>query len=259
MGMSETAVIAGSGAERLFQDMVEKDTLETSYGSVKTYSSDELDPIVPILLRHDFGHRIPPHLVNYKANIAGLAAHGIERIIAIGAVGSLRSSLRPGDIVFPDQFLDFTKGRQSTFVEDEGGMVKHADLTQPFCEDLRRIALSSAHQLEVPVHPRAVYVCTEGPRYETAAEIRMFKMLGGDLVGMTCVPEVILARERRMCYLHLSMITNMAAGIQSEPISHGKVERIVSNMAISVRNLIKRVVENERLAGRRCQCAGTQA
>ncbi len=253
--MSQTAVIVGSGAERIFQDLMDKDALETRYGAIRTYFSDELDPEVPILLRHGLGHSLPPHLINYRANISGLAGLGAERIIAIGAVGSLRSSLRPGDLVFPDQFLDFTKGRPSTFVESRDDELHHTDITNPFCEDMRRIGLSSANDLEIPVHPRAVYVCTEGPRYETAAEIRMFKMLGGDLVGMTCVPEVVLAREKGLCYLHLSVVTNMAAGIRTEPISHNKVEKIIANRTVSVRKLVKRVVENERLApGRRCHC-----
>lgn len=255
--MSQTAIIAGTGAERLFLDMIEKDAVETPYGMITTFMSDELNPEVPILLRHGSGHELPPHLVNYRANIYGLNGLGVERIIAIGAVGSLRSSLRPGDIVFPDQFLDFTKGRHFTFIETIGKESTHVDLTNPFCDDLRKIALSSANDLEIPVHPRAVYVCTEGPRYETAAEIRMFKMLGGDLVGMTCVPECTLARERGMCYLHLSVVTNMAAGIKTETVSHENVERVVSNNAIQIRRLIKQVVENEGISDRKCQCART--
>jgi 5'-methylthioadenosine phosphorylase len=254
--VSQIAVIAGSGAGRIFQDMVDRNVIDTPYGSVKTYTSDELHPGVPIILRHGEGHKIPPHLVPYRAIIAGLAKIGTERIVGVGAVGSLRSSLRPGDIAFPDQFLDFTRARPSTFVETIGGDTGHIDLTDPFCEDLRRIAIASAGELEIPVHPRATYVCTDGPRYETSAEIRMFKMLGGDLVGMTCVPEVVLAREKRMCYLHLSVITNMAAGIRPEPISHEGVERIIANKTLQVRQLIRRVVRNEAISGRKCQCAG---
>ena len=97
--------------------------------------------------------------------------------------------------------------------------------------------MAAAHDLETPIHPRATYACTEGPRYETAAEIRMFKMLGGDLVGMTMIPEVVLAREKGICYLHLSVVTNMAAGTRTEKISHSDVERVISNNTISVRKL----------------------
>jgi 5'-methylthioadenosine phosphorylase len=254
--MSKAAVIVGTGASRLYQDTEEKEEMSTRFGKVRTFiSEDELDPEVPIVLRHGLNHTVPPHLVNYRAIIDGLANAEVTRVIGVGAVGSLRSSLRPGDIVFPDQFLDFTKNRDSTFVETLGVEATHTDLTNPFCDDLRRIAVSSANELEIPIHPRAVYACTEGPRYETAAEIRMFKMLGGDIVGMTCVPECNLARERGICYLHLSAVTNMAAGIQPEPINHEKVERIISGKAIQIRKLIKRVVENERLAERKCQCS----
>jgi len=253
--MSKMAVIAGTGAGRLFQDMVKKHNSETPYGTVTIFSSDELDPSVPVVLRHGAGRRIPPHLVNYRANVDALARMGVERILALGAVGSLRSSLRPGDVVFPDQFLDFTKARHYTFADQASQRTGHADFANPFCEDLRKTGLSSASELEMPVHPRAVYVCTEGPRYETAAEIRMFKMLGGDIVGMTCIPECILAGERGICYFHISVVTNMAAGMQSETITHEKVERTVAGKSVQLRNLVKQVVENERQAGRKCRCA----
>jgi len=254
--MSKVAVIVGSGADRLFHEMLEKDSVETPYGNITTFTSEDLDAETPIIARHRLSHVTPPHLVNYRGNIDALSRLGVERIVGLGAVGSLRSSLRPGDLVFPDQFLDFTKGRQSTFSDAVDRPVKHVDVTEPFCEEMRRIALSSAKDLEIPVHPRAVYVCTEGPRYETAAEIRMFKMLGGDLVGMTCVPECILARERGMCYLHLSLVTNMAAGIKAETITHEKVERVISSSAIHVRRLVRRVVENASAGERECGCAG---
>jgi len=256
--MSETAVIAGSGAERLFQDMVESNLVNTSYGPVRTYTSDDFDPEVTIILRHGLGHGLLPHMVNYRANIAGLVSLGVERVIALGATGSLRSSLRPGDLVLPDQFLDFTKSRPTTFIETSGAEAAHVDVSSPFCEDLRRITMSAANDLEIPIHPRATYVCTEGPRYETAAEIRMFKMLGGDLVGMTMIPEVVLAREKELCYLHVSVVTNMAAGTRSEKISHLDVERVIANNTISVRKLIKRVIENERITERKCSCRKTE-
>lgn len=252
--MSETAVIAGSGAERLFQDIAGKRVIDTPYGPLRTYVSDDFDPRVTIILRHELGHQLLPHLVNYRASISGLSNLGVERIIALGATGSLRSSLRPGDLVLPDQFLDFTKSRPTTFIETSGAEVAHVDVSNPFCDDLRRITIAAASDLEIPIHPRATYACTEGPRYETAAEIRMFKMLGGDLVGMTMVPEVVLAREKEICYLHVSVVTNMAAGTRSEKISHGDVERVIANNTISVRKLIKRVIGNERITERKCSC-----
>ncbi len=178
----------------------------------------------------------------------------MERILALGAVGSLRSSLRPGDMVIPDQILDLTKSREHTFVEKLDDSSQHVDVTEPFCPELRKITLTSAGQLEIPVHPRAVYVCVEGPRYETAAEIRMYKMLGGDIIGMTCAPEVFLAREKGMCYMHLSMVTNMAAGIQPTRIVHKDLERVVADVAANARRLLRRVIENESVTGRNCSC-----
>ncbi len=252
--MPQCAIIAGTGAVRLFQDMLPQGKTKTSYGEVEIFTSEDLDPEVPIILRHGLGHEIPPHLVNYRANISAIAKRGVERIISLGAVGSLRSSLRPEDIVLPDQFLDFTKSRPVTFVEKLEGSNGHVDITNPFCSQMRRMMIDSAKVLEIPVHPRAVYVCTEGPRYETAAEIRMFKMLGGDLVGMTCVPEVTLAREKGICYLHVSVVTNMAAGLKGNRISHRSVERIVGNKIVQLRKLLRQVVQDARDSERKCEC-----
>jgi len=252
--LSSMAVIAGTGARRIFQDLEPSGEAESPYGRIQIYTSDDLDPHVPIVLRHGFEHRTPPHLVNYRAIVAGLWGMGVERILALGAVGSLRSSLRPGDMVIPDQVLDLTRQRVQTFVEELGASGQHIDVTDPFCPELRKVALTSAAQLEIALHPRAVYVCVEGPRYETAAEIRMFKMLGGDLVGMTCAPEVFLAREKGMCYMHISLVTNMAAGIQPTRIIHRDLERVVADVAVNARRLLRRVIENESSTGRNCSC-----
>ncbi len=252
--MPKVAVIMGTGGRKVFPDIEKGDEMETPYGSLQTHFSEEMDPDVPIVLRHGPNHNLPPHLVNYRANIAGLAQIGTERIISIGAVGSLRSSLRPEDIVLPDQFLDFTKRRSLTFVDRLEGSKSHVDVTNPFCGEMRKITMRSARMLEVAVHPRAVYACTEGPRYETAAEIRMFKMLGGDIVGMTCVPEVTLAREKGICYVQMSVVTNMAAGLKPQKITHRDVERIVANKVIQLRKLLKQVIEDAREAERECDC-----
>jgi Purine nucleoside phosphorylase len=171
------------------------------------------------LPRHGEGHTCPPHMVNYRANIMALKQAGVESIIAVASVGSLRAHIRPGDFVLLDQFIDFTKSRTSTFFD--GSEVVHVDMTEPFCESLRKCVLAAKPSGQ-KVHERGTYVCSDGPRFETAAEIKAYSAMGGDVVGMTVVPEVVLARELGMCYAGIAAVTNYAAGI-SKKVSHEEV------------------------------------
>src|SRR5690606_2867755 len=127
-----------------------------------------------------------------------------------------------------DQFLDFTKGREQTFYDGGDNGVVHVDMTDPYCPELRRTLVETGRELGLAIHEQGVYVCTEGPRFETPAEIRAFRMLGGDVVGMTSVPESVLAREAGLCYAAMAMVTNMAAGISESPLTH---EEVVDVMA----------------------------
>ena len=160
---------------------------------------------VLFLARHGPGHTIPPHRVNYRANVDALRSLGAEAIVTVSSVGSLKENLPPGTFVLPSQFLDFTKGRPTTFYD--GGRVYHVSLADPFCPDLRRHAVEAAKGLGTPFVEDTTYVCVEGPRFSTRAESALFRQWA-DVIGMTLVPEVTLARERALCYACLAMVTD---------------------------------------------------
>jgi 5'-methylthioadenosine phosphorylase len=157
------------------------------------------------LARHGPGHTIPPHRVNYRANVDALRSLGADAIVTVSSVGSLREELPPGTFVLPDQFVDLTKQRPTTFYD--GGKVYHVSLADPFCPDLLRAAAAVGGELGVPFAEGKTYVCVEGPRFSTRAESRFFRSFA-DIIGMTLVPEVTLARERALCYACLAMVTD---------------------------------------------------
>jgi 5'-methylthioadenosine phosphorylase len=228
-------IIGGTGFYAI-GEAVETRSVETAYGTVLV----DLAPIggeeVAFIARHGREHAVAPHQVNYRANIAALQALGVERVLASAAVGSVNSSIQPGEFALPSQFIDFTHGRASTFFEDDAE-VRHVDMTEPYCRDLREAMQRAGRFLEQALHPSVVYVCTQGPRFETPAEIEMFRRLGGDVVGMTGVPEAPLAREAGLCYAALAVVTNYAAGVTQEPLRHGQIS---SRMAGTVA-VVKRV------------------
>jgi 5'-methylthioadenosine phosphorylase len=160
---------------------------------------------VLFLARHGPGHTIPPHRVNYRANVDALRALGAEAIVTVSSVGSLREDLPPGTFVLPSQFVDLTHQRPTTFYD--GGKVYHVSLADPFCPDLSRKAVEAGRKAGTPFVEGRTYVCVEGPRFSTRAESRFFRTFA-DIIGMTLVPEVTLARERGLCYACLAMVTD---------------------------------------------------
>lgn len=250
----DLAIIGGTGVYRA--DMLEKSqdiTVATEYGDVDLVTGEYKGRRVAFLARHGKGHTVPPHLINYRANIQALQILGAKRVIATTAVGSLNENMGPKDFVLLDQFLDFTKGRTSTFYEGGDKGVLHLDVTDPYCSEIRDFMVNKAAELGFKAHKGGCYVCTEGPRFETPAEIKMFKLLGGDLVGMTNVPEVVLAREAGLCYATVSMVTNYAAGISTHPLSHGEVLEIMAELSSNISQLIMDTIEGIPLEGN-CQC-----
>ncbi len=237
-------VIGGSGIYQIEGIESEKLTVVTPYGEVEVFASQIGDKEVFFLPRHGSGHTLPPHLVNYRANIWALASLGVKRVLATNAVGSLREEFSPGYIVLPDQFLDFTKSRPSTFF-DSPGKVAHTDMTVPYCPQIRQEIMRAAASLGIEkITNGGTYVATEGPRFETAAEIKAYKHLGGDLVGMTSVPEVVLAREAGMCYASISIVTNYAAGISPDILTHDEVLEMMARIMPVVVRLIVVTIEN---------------
>jgi 5'-methylthioadenosine phosphorylase len=235
------AIIGGTGVydPRILAD-IREEIITTPYGDalvrIGTYEGEP----VAFLARHGTKHTVPPHLINYRANMWALKMLGAERVIATTAVGSLNKAMKPGDFVLIDQFLDFTKNRQATFFDGGEMGVVHTDVTEPYCPEVRRVLAAAAKATGITAHEGGTYVCTEGPRFETPAEIRMFATLGGDLVGMTNVPEVVLAREAGLCYATVSMVTNFGAGISPTALTH---EEVLEVMAANAENLKRLVME----------------
>jgi 5'-methylthioadenosine phosphorylase len=209
---SSVAIIGGTGLEDLFQDAPQT-RLKTPYGVVPSILTGRLEnKRVVLLLRHGAKHALPPHKVNYRANVYALHRMGVNRILATNAVGAINPSMKPGDVVIPSDFVDFTKTRPSTFYDKPP--VTHVDVSDAYCPKLRRVLVESARKHDLRVWRGGVLVCTEGPRFETPAEIGLFRSLGCDIVGMTGFPEVVLARELQMCYASICYVSNMAAGMQ---------------------------------------------
>jgi len=228
--------------------------VETPYGSVEPVVGKLANRELVFMSRHGRDHATPPHLVNYRANIWALRELGVQKIIATAAVGSLSSNFRLGELVLLDQFLDFTKSRPQTFYEDGEQGVLHVDMTEPYCSAVRQVIIDASEHLGFAVKNGACYVCTEGPRFETPAEIRMFQRLGAELVGMTSVPEVVLARELGMCYASIGMVTNEAAGIATHPLTHAEVMESMKELGVKVAQLIQVTFELWTPA-QNCLCA----
>ncbi len=247
------AVIGGSGMEKLFV-RGEATIVGTPYGvSPDIYFSDLEGRSVAFLARHGIDHAVPPHQVNFRANITALKNLGVERIIALNAVGSLKTQIRPSDLVLVHDFIDFTKARSSTFFE--GTPVVHVDMTEPYCPQLRRIISESARNRGLNLFQQGVYVCTEGPRFESPADILFFQQAGADVVGMTGLPEVALAREAVICYCSICIVTNFAAGMQNKLTSKEVTERMTEvqdHLKQLLSDALTKIPEN-----RECSCGNS--
>lgn len=231
-------IIGGSGVYEITKkaDGVEERLVKTEYGEVSVSILDIFSKKVAFIPRHASGHSIPPHKINFRANIDALKQIGVTKVIATNSVGSMNLEMPPGSFVIPDDFLDFSQNRAKTFYEDK---VVHIDVTKPYCESLRDVLNESGD-----VILGGTYVCTEGPRFETPAEIKMFKMLGGDLVGMTGLPEVTLAREREMCYNSICIVSNYASGISEDNLTIDEVFEMVSEKEVELLELLYNFIRN---------------
>jgi len=208
----KVAIIGGTGTEAML-DATEQVRIGTPYGLAPPIFVGEIgEKTVAFLPRHDVRHDVPPHRVNYRANIYALHTMGVKRVIATNAVGAINPEFKLGDLVVPHDLVDFTKLRANTFYDD--APVTHIDVCEPYCPEIRFVLIKAAEKKGPKVFGRAVFACTEGPRLETPAEIQMFERLGCDVVGMTGMPEAMLARELEMCYATVCFVTNMAAGLE---------------------------------------------
>lgn len=233
------AIIGGTGIYSLGGEGREE-SVETPYGRVSITRFLWEGREILFLPRHGGSHGVPPHQVNYRANLKALEALGAEAVLATVAVGSMRPDLRPGELVLLGDFLDFTRSRVQTFHEGEAG-VAHVSMAEPYCPRLRKSLKVEAARMGLELRPEAVYVCTEGPRFETAAEIRFFQGIGGDVVGMTNVPEVVLAKELGLCYAAVGIVTNMATGMESVEASGGEILQAAEDRRVRIGELFGRV------------------
>ncbi len=212
------AIVTGTGFEALRSLLPELetrvDTIRTRYGKATVVTTSYRGEEIVILPRHGLQHEVPPHRINHRANLKALHQLGVTAVLGILAVGSLSTHVPPGTVVVLDQFLDFTRGPVPTFFHGGRTGVVHTTMTEPYCAALREQLAALAAARHLPLVPRGTYVCTSGPRLETAAEIRMFRQLGGDVVGMTGVPEACLARELGLHYAGVAYSVNWAAGIE---------------------------------------------
>lgn len=227
------AVIGGTGLTQMQGLVIETShTLTTPFGepSAPVQQGTLGTQKVLFLARHGHPHQIPPHQINYRANLWALQALGATQIIAVNAVGGINPNTPAAGIMIPNQLIDYTWGRPATFFEQGartdgiGFDVTHVDFSWPYDEDLRQHLLASARALDLTVTAQGVYACTQGPRLETAAEIRRLAQDGCDIVGMTGMPEAALARELKLPYACIALVVNMAAGLTDEEITMAEIE-----------------------------------
>lgn len=240
------AIIGGTGLTQLANlEVSRRQVVGTPYGEPSgplTFGAIRGVPAV-FLARHGYGHTIPPHQVNYRANLWALKEQGASEIVSVVSVGGIRADLGPGKIIVPHQIVDYTWGRMSTFFENEAP-VKHVDFTEPYTTGLRNRLLSAAKACGEPVVDGAVYAATQGPRLETAAEINRLEREGADIVGMTGMPEAALAREIELGYAAIAVVVNHAAGrgASARGVPLQKIDEVLKDGMGRVRTLIEAFV-----------------
>ncbi|MFQ6010372.1 MAG: S-methyl-5'-thioadenosine phosphorylase [Candidatus Aenigmatarchaeota archaeon] len=239
---AEIAIIGGSGLydSELLEDKKEI-KLSTPFGrpsdliTIGTFKGRK----IAFLPRHGKGHHTPPHLVNSRANIWALKELGVKRILASSACGSLREEYRPGDIMIIDQFVDMTRGRKTTFYE--GGKVCHISAADPFCRELRKILLQEGAGLGTRIHSKGTYICINGPRFSTRAESKLYRSWGMDVIGMTLVPECVLAKELEICYATVALVTDYDVWAE-KPVDFDEVLRTMGSNVHKARQLFSAAI-----------------
>lgn len=232
------AIIGGTGLTQIDElTITGQQRLDTPFGAPSAdYLLGELAGQQLIFLaRHGNPHRIPPHKINYRANIWGLKHLGATKIIAVAAVGGITEEMAPARIAIPDQIIDYSYGREHTFFADNLEQVTHIDFTEPYSEPLRQRILRAAQSAGIAVSDYGTYGCTQGPRLETVAEVKRMQRDGCDLVGMTGMPEASLARELELAYANISVVANWGAGVVAGEITMAEIEK---NLHVGMSNVI---------------------
>lgn len=254
---AEIGIIGGTGVydPAIFGDF-KKEKVYTPFGHTSDLVTvgDFKGINVAFIPRHVRDHIYPPHKVPYKANIYAMKQLGVSTIIAPMAVGSLREEMAPGDLALPDQFIDNTRTRDYTYFD--GGKIAHINMAEPFCPITRSLLKSAAAKLGISCHTKGTYVCIEGPRFSTKAESNMYRQWGADLIGMTLIPEAILAREAEICYQPICMITDYDVWKEGHSVTVEDVTRIMSQNVSKTREMLTEVIPH--VAGsaelKECKC-----
>lgn len=242
---AEIGIFGGSGFYEFAEGSVDEIKVETPYGppSDKVVLMTVAGRRVAFLPRHGKSHSLPPHKVPYQANLWAMHSLGVTRILAPSAVGSLQAHIAPGDFVINDQFVDRTTGRADTFYD--GPIVTHVSSAEPYCPQLRSLAIEAARQHGITVHPTGTSVVIQGPRFSSTAESRWFTRMGWDVVTMTQYPEVILARELALCYVTISLVTDYDAGTVADAaaVQTHDVLRVLAQNTANVKKVLKTMLE----------------
>lgn len=237
------AIIGGTGVDEMDCWAAGVRTrVTTRFGSADIVEARLAERDLIFLPRHGLEHSTPPAQINYRAQMAALRKIGADAVIGVCAVGSLRTDLLPGSFAVLSDFIDLTKRRQDTFFDNEQGPVVHTDFTHPYCPAISETLVQSCEQIGASCEPHAVYVGVEGPRYETPAEIRLYASWGGDVIGMTNLPEAVLAREAGLCYGAIAVVTNPAAGLSPTPLDHTEVRSAMALASEKLKELLTRAV-----------------
>lgn len=243
-------IIGGTGLTRLANlEITHRKVVRTPYGEPSgalTFGRICAQDVV-FLARHGYGHTIPPHRVNYRANLWALKEMGVDRVVSVATVGGIRPDLVPGTLVVPDQIIDYTHGREATFFVDEDKPVVHLDFTLPYCQTMRAALLAAAGRAGIALVDGGVYGAVQGPRLETAAEIERMARDGCDMVGMTGMPEAYLAHEIELCYAAVGAVVNFAAGRGTSTcgIQMEDIQPVLGEVMTRVRGLLEQLVLDE--------------
>lgn len=244
------AIIGGTGLTQLANlESTRRQIVRTPYGEASgalTFGKLNGRDVI-FLARHGYGHTIPPHAVNYQANIWALKSEGASRIVSVASVGGIRADLVPGALAVPRQILDYTHGRKHTYFDGPDQPVTHVDFTHPYCDILRARLLEAARRVSQPIVDGGVYATTQGPRLETAAEIDRLERDGADMVGMTGMPEAGLAREIGMRYAAVAVVVNHAAGRADsvQGIQLDQINAVLQSSMTKVRALLAELVATD--------------
>lgn len=243
--MAELAIIGGTGLTTLKNlEIKKREVMRTPYGepSGPLVHGQLCNKDVVFLPRHGQGHTIPPHMVNFRANIWALKETGVDSVIAVAAVGGIEAGLKPTMLAFPDQIIDYTWSRKHTYFENNLSEVTHIDFTRPYSESLRQLMIEAARELKLEFADHGTYGATQGPRLETAAEIDRLENDGCTIVGMTGMPEAALARELSLPYACCAVIANRAAGRGEGVISLEEITANLSEGMEAVRRLLETAI-----------------